>query len=609
MALTLIHSCLKILFLLWYIDTIHACHHAKHHPNIPYMKKMVWKGYQNQSLEVKVFNNIEKEKMVPVNLTLEIDSEMKFSQSNISEAPIRFSIQLLQKMPRYHLSSPQFSGSLLRKTKSHILRMVMEMDFEINDQLHLLTYCTRLTSSRFCVARHTMTIGLKKDSQISFLSFFVSLDFELKNILLCIATEGFKNVLHCYNHLNGIPGVEFSHLSGDVLLKLNRSEACIKRMKFNSISYINHQLTFKDQNPSKAYSEDDSNVIAFVSKSQQVATDFKFGESHGFHQSSCINGSQFCEFSESHCIDKNEQCQNLERNIYTWNMLHGSNIIEMDQFDVHKTRNISISFSSPEGSISFITMSGETLDRVKINRIFDNSTNNSFSVKYGAQKSLFTSSSSTNPNERRLVNILWIYIEFPENVNDMCLLKENAKLYVFTTSEMSFLGYMAINPRYWYAIKMKGAVQMRMAIQRDVELPAPVLFPVYSSIPVYSRTAGNSNLEISNVSFENCRRIRWKQEESRYKIALSVAVPITLILIFMFLFALFLYKIVKQRCLNNGAICFAKVSSKKVSQEFGNTTDNVDMTEESIYYSKRRNMNYKAQIEHTNVKRFITMEV
>ena len=49
---------------------------------------------------------------------------------------------------------------------------------------------------------------------------------------------------------------------------------------------------------------------------------------------------------------------------------------------------------------------------------------------------------------------------------------------------------------------------------------------------------------------------------------------------------------------------------KKLSLElFGNEVKDAELTgENSKYYRKRRNMSYKDQIEHTNVKSFITMD-
>ena len=232
-------------FVINFTEEANACKNGKHRPSIPYTKQSVWKGFTNKTLEMKVFSGIGKESILPVNVTLEIDSEMRLSEHNDSEAPIKFSFQLLQKMPLYHLSSPQFSGSVLRKTGKHIQKLLMEMDFEIDEHFRVLSYCTRLSSSNTCMASHTLTWGTKlekNDRSQSFLSFFVVLDFEKKNILLCVGNNKNKHALHCYNHVNGLNNVQDFYLNGDILLKVNRTEACMKRMKFNSVSYINHQL-------------------------------------------------------------------------------------------------------------------------------------------------------------------------------------------------------------------------------------------------------------------------------------------------------------------------------------------------------------------------------
>ena len=67
----------------------------------------------------------------------------------------------------------------------------------------------------------------------------------------------------------------------------------------------------------------------------------------------------------------------------------------------------------------------------------------------------------------------------------------------------------------------------------------------------------------------------------------------------------------KERCFVLDASLVPTISTvKKLSLElFGNEPKDLELTEEnSMYYRKRRNMNYKDQIEHTNVKSFITMD-
>ena len=38
----------------------------------------------------------------------------------------------------------------------------------------------------------------------------------------------------------------------------------------------------------------------------------------------------------------------------------------------------------------------------------------------------------------------------PENVKDMCQLKENARLFVLNGNQISYLGSVVHNPRFWY---------------------------------------------------------------------------------------------------------------------------------------------------------------
>ena len=253
-----------------------ACKNGKYRPNIPYVNQKVWKSYNNKTLEMKIFSGIEKKNMSPVNVTLEIDSEMILSKHKESEVPIKFSLQLLQMMPLYHLSSPQFSGSVLRKTGKYIQQLLMEMDFEIDEHFKLLSYCTRLSSKNTCLASHTLTWGTKLqeiDRKQSFLSFFVALDFEKKNILLCVGNDKNNHALHCYNHVKGLNNAQDFYLNGDILLKVNRTEACMKRMKFNSVSFINHQLV-SDQGKNQSINSYSANSFSklepFVSKTHDI---------------------------------------------------------------------------------------------------------------------------------------------------------------------------------------------------------------------------------------------------------------------------------------------------------------------------------------------------
>ena len=617
MKLVLVKLSFKLFLFLCYTDTIYSCKNAKHRPNIPHVKKSVWKAYTNKTLEMEIFSGIEKETILPVNVTLEIDSEMKLSQHNVSEAPIKFSFQLLQKMPLYHLSSPQFSGSVLRKTGRHVQKMLMEMDFEIDEHFKLLSYCTRLSSSNVCIASHTLTWGSKdqrqEDLQKNFLSFFVVLDFRQQNIHLCVANNKNKHAMHCYNHLNGLNNVKDFYLNGDILLMVNRTEACMKRMKFNSVSYINHQLVQKNLNSNRMDSHDSSNVVPFVSKARQIENSLKSTNHQPPNNDICDNDSNFCEFTKPHyCLNKTHQCQNNNKTLFTWNHLHPSDTIKLNPFEVHKIRNFSLSFGSTTGFIGFTSMSGMLLDGIYIDPILDafNVSTNRFSVRYENQTSqLLFSSSSGGIIEPNSQSVFWIYIEFPEDVGNMCLLKENAKIFVSTENQLSFLGYAVHSPRYWYSIRVHGVKQMRMGLQNHAEVPTPVLFPVYSSIPVYSRSVETSNLDITNISFDNCRRIQWAHEKAQTEVVLSSAIPIIIIIIFVVLCLVISYKLLKKRYYGVDTNSVTNVPTKKVSLEtVCNEGVAEKLTNESRYYKKRRTMNYKDQIEHTNVKSFITME-
>ena len=616
MAFRFFSFCFVLLIVLLYTNIGYACKNSKHLPSVPFVQKRVWKYYTNKTLEMEIFRKIEKERILPVNVTLEIDSEMKLSKHNVSEAPIKFSFQLLQKMPLFHLSSPQFSGSVLRKTGKHFQKILMYMDFEIDEHLKLLHYCTRLSSNPTCIVTHTMTYGgLKQQHKKNLLSFFIVLNFRQQNILLCIANDKNKKALHCYNHLSGLDSVNDFYLNGDILLKVNRTEACMKRMKFNSVSYINHQLVLQKQKLDALSSNISSSFEPFsVQKSQQIDYAFKSINEHFFlkYYACKDDGSHFCEFTKPSCINKKMQCKNRQNNLYTWNTFNISTTIKLDRFDVHRIKNISIGFATTKGLIAFTSMSGKILDRIAINPILNshNILTDRFLVSYRNQTSqLLFSSSRSGYNSRKL---FWIYIEFPENINEMCMLQENAKVFVCTENQLSFLGHASNNPRYWYSVKLEGAKQMRISLQNHVELTTPILFPVYSSIPVYSSTADQSSLDISNISLDNCRRIPWAPVEDKSKIVLSNAVPIAVICIFLFLCLMFVYKFWKQRYLSENTNFEINVlnwmPSRKESLKSYSKERDAGTTEESIYYRKRRNMKYTDEIEHSNVNSFILME-
>ena len=594
-----------------------SCKNGKHRPNIPYVKQKVWTSYSNKTLEMKIFSGIEKKNVSPVNVTLEIDSEMILSKHKESEVPIKFSLQLLQMMPLYHLSSPQFSGSVLRKTGKYIEQLLMEMDFEIDEHFKLLSYCTRLSSTNKCLASHTLTWGTKLqeiDRTQSFLSFFVALDFEKKNILLCVGNDKNNHALHCYNHVNGLNNAQDFYLNGDILLKVNRTEACMKRMKFNSVSFINHQL-ISDQGQNHSidlYSANHfSKLEPFVSKTHDIDAYLKsIGSSN---PTTCGKGLQFCEFQTPHCMNKTEKCQNYANNIFTWNQLDHQSIneIHLSDFPVHEIRNISLSFESSSGFVAFASASGKQLDRIVIKPILDinNISTDHFLVKYGNQTSQLLVKTLHQNFESK--NLFWIYIEYPEDKGNMCLMKESAKIFVCTDTQLSFLGYASHSPRYWYSIRSKGAKRMRLELHNQTAVPTPVLFPVYSSIPIYSRADESSNLDISNISLDNCRRIPWERDEAPAKVILSSVLPIIIIITFVLICFLISYKLLKGRylCLDEN-LTPNLPTVKKLSQElFGNDIKDVELTgENSKYYRKRRNMSYKDQIEHTNVKSFITMD-
>ena len=173
-----------------------------------------------------------------------------------------------------------------------------------------------------------------------------------------------------------------------------------------------------------------------------------------------------------------------------------------------------------KGFVAFSSMSGETLDRITIDPILDthNKSSNRFLVRYQNQTSQLLLQSSQRKHESE--SELWIYVEFPEDVANMCLLKESAKIFVCTKTQLSFLGYASHSPRHWYSIQSEGAKQMRLNLQNHAKVPSPVLFPVYSSIPIYSRAAETSNLDISNISLDNCRRIPWNEDEAQAEVIL-----------------------------------------------------------------------------------------
>ena len=56
-----------------------ACNKGNLRPNIPNVNKRVWKAYTNRTLEMEVFDAKEKDAAYPVNVTLEINSEMNLS--------------------------------------------------------------------------------------------------------------------------------------------------------------------------------------------------------------------------------------------------------------------------------------------------------------------------------------------------------------------------------------------------------------------------------------------------------------------------------------------------------------------------------------------------
>ena len=594
-----------------------SCKNGKHRPNIPFVNQRVWKSYNNKTLEMKIFSGIEKKNVSPVNVTLEIDSEMKLSKHKDSEAPIKFSLQLLQMMPLYHLSSPQFSGSVLRKTGKYIQQLLMEMDFEIDEHFKLLSYCTRLSSTNTCLASHTLTWGTKLqeiDRTQSFLSFFVALDFEKKNILLCVGNDKNNHALHCYNHVNGLNNAQDFYLNGDILLKVNRTEACMKRMKFNSVSFINHQLV-SDQGQNYSINSYSANRFSklepFVSKTHDIDAYLKsIGSSY---PTTCGKGLKFCEFQTPHCMNKTEQCQNYENNIFTWNQLdhQSTNEIHLSDFPVHEIRNISLSFESSSGFVAFSSSSGKQLDCIVIKPILDinNISTDHFLVKYGNQTSqLLVKASNQNYESKHL---FWIFIEYPEDKGNMCLMKESAKIFVCTDTQLSFLGYASHSPRYWHSIRSKGVKRMRLELHSQTAVPTPVLFPVYSSIPIYSRADESSNVDISNISLDNCRRIPWERDEAPAKVILSSVLPIIIIIAFVLICFLILYKLLKGRylCLDENFTPNLPTVKKLSLELFGSDAKDVELTgENSKYYRKRRNMSYKDQIEHTNVKSFITMD-
>ena len=605
-----------IIFFIIAVQCAKTCKNGKNRPNVPFVEQTIWKEYSNKTLEMKIFSGIEKESISPVNVTLEIESEMKQSEHNDSEVPIKFSLQLLQMMPLYHLSSPQFSGSVLRKTGKYIQKLLMEMDFEIDEHFKLLSYCTRLSSTNECMATHTLTWGTKSeeiDRTQSFLSFFVALDFEKKNILLCVGNDKNNHALHCYNHVNGLNNVQDFYLNGDILLKVNRTEACMKRMKFNSVSYVNHQLVaHKGQNSSLNLNSIDhiSKLEPFLSITQKIDEYLRSIDSS--NPITCGKGLRFCEFQKPHCINKTKQCQNDKNNTFTWNQFEyrSNSSIQLSDFPVHEMRDISLKFNSLNGFVALYSKTGKMLDRInfepKLN--VQNESSNQFRITYENQTSKLSIRSTQQ--DARTGRSFWIYIEFPEDVSNMCLMKESAKIFVSTNTQISFLGYASHSPRHWYSIQTKGASQMRLELQRQTRAPAPVLFPVYSSIPIHSVDSETSNLDISNISLDNCRRIPWEREEVHTEVILSSVLPIILIICFVLFCLIISYKFLKNHFFDLDTDLSSNLATvKKLSLElFRSESKDADLTvENSKYYSKRRNMNYKDQIEHTNVKSFISM--
>ena len=477
------------------------------------------------------------------------------------------------------------------------------------------------------MAKHNITWAFSEQQQRnedkSFLTFFVVFDFKKQNVFFCVSNDQSKHALHCYHHFDSLNRGKDFNLNGNILLKVNRTEACVRRMKFNSVSYENHQIYFEKPTLDGFYKDDiRHDVTPFVANSNQIEAFLRSLTSKPALTYGCSKDKIFCEFSEPNCIDRFKPCKNNGDTVYIWDTLYDNNTtISLDALDVHRIRNISISISSTKGFISFVSESGIRLDRIEIEPILDtynNSTTDQVLVKYGLQSSqlfLTPKASFSNANYQKSNIGFWIYVEFPQDVNKMCSLEENAKIFIYTKSQLSFLGHILHNPRYWYGIEQNGANQIRASLQNDLtaEIPPPIFYPGYSSIPSYSGTgAKRSIFDTSFTSSNICHRIPWANEEAQSeRVILSTAIPISLIISFLFLVFALSYKMIKIKLMMKGLHTVPSRPDRTVSldEEFNNVEDETETTtEETEYYRKRRKMKYKEEIEHTNIKSFISLD-
>ena len=363
-------------------------------------------------------------------------------------------------------------------------------------------------------------------------------------------------------------------------------------------------------------------ITPFVANSNQIETFLRSLTLELSQTEGCSTDKVFCEFSEPNCIDRFKPCHNKEDDVYIWDTLYDTpTTISLDALDVHRIRNISISISSTKGFISFVSESGIRLDRIEIEPILDaynNSTTDQVLVKYGLQSSqlfLTPKTSFSNRNYKKSNIRFWIYVEFPKDVNMMCSLEDKAKIFIYTKTQLSFLGHILHNPRYWYGIEQNGANQIRVSLENDLttEIPPPIFYPGYSSIPLYSGNAAKRSIfDTSYTSSNNCHRIPWAKEEvESERVILSTAIPISLIVSFLFFMFALSYKMIKHKLVMQGLHTVPSRPDRTVSldEEFNNVEDETETTtEESEYYRKRRKMKYKEEIEHTNIKSFISLD-
>ena len=372
-----------------------------------------------------------------------------------------------------------FYPMILKFTLQHINKrnqstVLLELETRIDYQFSALKYVLNVSypKNKSHFERDISQGGRRLDLELlqddKKMTTFVLFDFESFNFFWCSSVGVHrKEILHCFldrrvESLNGFTGL----VDGSLLLSIENTgtpKECSGVIDEITVAHNAFTSTLKES--SKNYPSN-STFAKEILKNKQMAKNLTNNSSNFFMRNYfpfvlCKQPSSVpCAFKRNKnlfCINNTLSCRDYEASSYYWEFSHGEALIDLTEMEVTSLKNVIVSCYGGAGQLQIIDGYQNIIGFVNVSTMFqENATGRNYSVL----SSEFHGTFSSNVEDAKSPSIALI-IELPENKDDMCLLKENARLYVAAkesrfVENLEFFGKINPSPRYWYGIKIIG---------------------------------------------------------------------------------------------------------------------------------------------------------